>query len=270
MKATILVDNIAKDNLVSEWGLSIYIEYDNHKILLDTGASGKFIHNAEKMGIDLRQVDIGVLSHAHFDHANGIQDFFAVNDKAKFYLRQGSEENCYNRKALIPIYIGIKKGTLKKYENRIQFAEGDYEIAEGIQLIPHKTEGLEKVGKASSMYVKRNKKWLPDNLAHEQSLIFDTEKGLVIFNSCSHAGADIIIQEAANTYPGKKLYALIGGFHLHTFPNEKVRALAGRIKETGIEKVYTGHCTGDKAYQILKSELGDAVFQIETGLTITL
>lgn len=39
MKATVLADNIGEGPLAGEWGLSIYIEYENKKILLDTGAS---------------------------------------------------------------------------------------------------------------------------------------------------------------------------------------------------------------------------------------
>ena len=270
MKATVLIDNNSDNNLISEWGLSIYIEYGDKKILLDTGASNKFNKNAEKMGIDLSQVDMGVLSHAHFDHADGMQEFFRINDKAKFYLRQGSKENCYSRKIFIPAYIGIKKGTLKRFEDRIHFVDGDYVISEGISLIPHKTNELDKIGKSNAMYIRQNRKWVPDNFNHEQSLIFETEKGLVIFNSCSHAGADIVIQEAANTYPGKKIYALIGGFHLYGLPQEKVHTLASRIRETGVEKIYTGHCTGEKSFQVLKDDLGDTISQLKTGLVITL
>ena len=93
MKATVLVDNISHDNIIGEWGLSIFIEYQDKKILLDTGASGLFLRNAEKLGIDMKAVDFGVLSHAHYDHANGMEDFFYQNLKAKFYLREGSKEN---------------------------------------------------------------------------------------------------------------------------------------------------------------------------------
>ena len=74
MKATVLVDNISHDNIIGEWGLSIFIEYQDKKILLDTGASGLFLRNAEKLGIDMKAVDFGVLSHAHYDHAHGRHD----------------------------------------------------------------------------------------------------------------------------------------------------------------------------------------------------
>ena len=42
LKMTVLIDNIAAEPLISEWGLSILIEADGRKILLDTGASGQF------------------------------------------------------------------------------------------------------------------------------------------------------------------------------------------------------------------------------------
>lgn len=49
----------------------------------------------------------------------------------------------------------------------------------------------------------------------------------------------------------------------------EVRTLADEIRSTGIERVYTGHCTGDKAYAILQEELGSCLTQIRTGMVIT-
>ncbi len=46
--------------------------------------------------------------------------------------------------------------------------------------------------------------------------------------------------------------------------------MAGRIRETGIQRLYTGHCTGQKAFDILREELGDAVVQLYTGMEIVL
>ena len=79
MKATVLVDNISCNELAGEWGLSIYIEYGDKKILLDTGASELFLENAEKMGVSIKEVDYAVLSHAHYDHSNGMKAFFENN-----------------------------------------------------------------------------------------------------------------------------------------------------------------------------------------------
>lgn len=269
MKAIVLIDNITKNELLAEWGLAVHIEHNGHQILLDAGTTGAFAENAKSLGIDLTQVEKGVLSHAHYDHADGMDTFFAINQTAPFYLRAGSKEICYDYDASKPDdtrYIGIKRGTLDKYAERIVFAEGDYELFPGVYLIPHKTAGLEKIGEKAHMYVQRDGQFVPDDYAHEQSLVFESEKGLVIFNSCSHGGADNIIREIETTFPDKKMYAIFGGFHLYKSSEAEVRALARRIRETGIEKVVTGHCTGDEAYQILKEELGDCLEQIYTGM----
>ena len=96
--------------------------------------------------------------------------------------------------------------------------------------------------------------------------MFETDDGLVIFNSCCHGGADTIIHEVGNAFPDQKIVALIGGFHLYNKSETFVRSLAQSIKETGIRQVYTGHCTGKKAFDILKEEIGDNVHQLKIGL----
>ena len=268
MKAKVIVDNISDGNVKGEWGLCIFIEYKDKKILLDTGASGLFAENADIYGIDIADVDMAVLSHAHFDHANGMEKFFQKNEKAKFYLQESAGENCYARKLIFPMYIGIPKGILQKYSDRIIYATGDYKLCDGVYLIPHKTSGLESVGKREKMYIHSGRTWKPDKFSHEQSLVFDTEKGLVIFNSCSHAGASIIINEVKSTFPDKQVYALIGGFHLHNKSEKEVRELAKKIRDTKVSYVCTGHCTGKKAYAVLQEELGDMLHQLHVGLSM--
>ena len=269
MFAKILIDNISKNEWRSEWGLAVYVEYGGHRFLLDAGTTGAFADNARDMGIDLGAVEYGILSHAHFDHSDGLERFFKENRNAEFYLRKGTMENCYKLETPFDSrYIGIHEGYLERFSDRIRYVDGDYEIVPGAVLLPHKTPGLNKVGEKAKMYVKINGKFRPDDFSHEQSLVFDTEQGLVIFNSCSHGGADTIIREVEKTYPGKKIAALIGGLHLFESSDEDILSLAQRIRDTGIGKVYTGHCTGDHAMELLKEQLGDRAEQIYTGLEI--
>ncbi len=277
MKLQVLIDNIAgmccSRKLFGEWGLSVYVEYEGRKVLLDTGASHLFAKNAGVMGIDLSQVDIGVLSHAHYDHANGMAKFFALNKTAPFYLRKGAAENCYHTGKLFGrftyhYYIGIHKGWLERFADRIRFVEGIAEIAPGITLVPHSTAGLERIGEMAHLSVKENGKYRYDSFAHEQSLVFDTPQGLFVMNSCSHAGADNIVKEIEAAFPGKKIYAILGGFHLFRYPDERVRAFAERLRDLNVQKIYTGHCTGDRAYGILRDVLGERAEQMYTGLSI--
>lgn len=265
MKATVLIENVAPEGLKKEWGLSIFIEYNDKKVLLDTGGSGKFADNARLLSVDLKQVDFGVLSHAHYDHADGMRTFFEENNHAAFYLRQSSAENCYRRLFLFHKYIGIQKGLLEDYQDRIVYVDGDYEAAPGCFLLSHK---LESSFAANRMRVRVGGQWRTDVFAHEQSLVFDTPEGLVIFSSCSHTGADNILKEAAMAFPEKQVSAIVGGFHLFERPEEEVKRLASGILESGVKKIYTGHCTGEKAYDILKAELGERLNRLQTGLVM--
>ena len=268
MKATFLVDNIGGCGLEGEWGLSVFIEYMDKKILLDAGASNLFLENAKSLGVDLEAVDYAVLSHAHYDHANGMEGFFEINRKAKFYIQKSVEENVYAKKWIFKKYIGIPKGILEQRKDRIEKVSGNFKLCDGVYIIPHSTDGLEEVGKREKMYIKTKYGLKPDCFAHEQSLVFDTEKGLVIFNSCSHGGAANIINEVSSAFPGKKVYAMLGGFHLHNKSEKYIVDFASKVKETGVEYVCTGHCTGDASYEVLKRELGDICNKISVGLVV--
>lgn len=267
MKATVLVDNIGTEAFTGEWGLSIYIEANDKKILLDTGASPLFLENAKKLNIDISSVDYAVLSHAHYDHADGMEAFFQNNAKAKFYLRRQADENCYFKKWFLHKYIGIPKHIMQSFEKRIERVDGNFKLADHIYLCPHYTDNLEVIGKKNNMYVKRDHKWYPDDFAHEQSLVFDTDEGLVIFNCCSHGGADNIINEVSKQFH-KPVKMMVGGFHIYSQNKKDVVALSQRLKQSGVKEIYTGHCTGQRSFDVMKEELGDMVNQLKVGLTI--
>ena len=70
------------------------------------------------------------------------------------------------------------------------------------------------------------------------------------------------------TFPTEKVYGIIGGFHLFNKSEEEIKNVIQQIKDTGINYVCTGHCTKDRAYKILKNDLGDIVHQLKVGLQI--
>ena len=112
--------------------------------------------------------------------------------------------------------------------------------------------------------------FFPELLQHEQSLIFEVEDGLVIFNSCCHGGVEKIIEEVRAAYGGRKIIGIVGGFHLYKTSAEDVRRLAGRLQESGVEFIVTGHCTGDEAFGILHEVLGEKVRQMYAGINFSL
>lgn len=268
MFAKILVDNIGNNECKGEWGLAIYISHKDKNILLDTGASSKFRDNAQKMGIDLENVDFGVLSHAHYDHADGLPYFFKLNCKASFYLSENCKENCYGKRWIFGKYIGIKRGVMEDFSSRIKYVSEKTQLYPDAYILPHTEGDFSHIGKKAGLFVRENKKTVPDSFRHEVSLILRTDKGLVILNSCSHIGVENIISEVRDAFPDEKIVAYIGGLHLYRSDERDVLSLAQTIKKLGIEKIYTGHCTGDKAFTILKRELGEGLVQLKVGLEI--
>ncbi len=273
MKIVAVIENKGEKPLHTEHGLCVYIEYRNKKYLLDSGSSNLFLENAKALGIDLEQIDKAILSHAHFDHSGGYEGLLEKNARVSVYVRDKGIEPCYVKVGCIKKYVGIPKKILAQYSNRFKYISGKYELDLGVWLIPHTTPHLEIRGKKTHLARKIDGKIKWDDFAHEQSLVFECAGGLVVLNSCSHGGVDHIIQEVQEAFPKQKVMAMIGGFHLmgaggvKTMQGkpEEIRALGRRLNACETEEIYTGHCTGDPAYKILKEELGEKLHYFSTG-----
>ncbi len=269
MKTEILAitDNIPDQNLAGEWGLCLLVNYSGKKILVDAGASDLFLTNMKELGEKVGDVDFAVLSHAHYDHANGMPAFFENNSKARLYVTDATAADCYKKRYIFKKYIGIPRTMMTDYADRIEKISGPFKVMDGAFLIPHSTEGLSEIGKREKMYRRGQAGWRPDDFSHEQSLVIDTDKGLLIINSCSHGGAKNILREVGEAFPDKKIYGYIGGLHLFNKSEEEIVDAAGPFKKD-LEYVCTGHCTGDRAYGILKGQLGDKLSKLHVGLRI--
>jgi 7,8-dihydropterin-6-yl-methyl-4-(beta-D-ribofuranosyl)aminobenzene 5'-phosphate synthase len=96
---------------------------------------------------------------------------------------------------------------------------------------------------------------------------------LVVFTGCSHNGILNMVDTVARAFKDIPIKALIGGFHLVAAPpfnfmaasKSEVEELAKSVLNYPIEKTYTGHCTGTKAFLILKDVMGERIMDIQTG-----
>ena len=267
LKMTVLSDNIAEHPLTAEWGLSILLEADGQNILLDTGGGNAFASNARTLGLDLSRVDVGVLSHAHYDHADGLEAFFELNSRAPFLIRQESGENCFGLKEGQMTYIGVRRGLLKAWAPRITPVSGVYGIDSGILLVPHRKDDYSAIARRGELYVERGGEYLPDDFSHEQSLVIDTPRGRVIFSSCSHTGPENVLRDVEELAGKKNVLAYVGGLHLYRLTDEELHELCRQLKACDVGQIITGHCTGDHAFEVLRAELGDRVRQFRVGFT---
>lgn len=276
--ATVLVENSPSEGLLAEHGLSVHLAYTGQHFLLDFGQSDAFARNADALGIDLAQVNLAVLSHAHYDHADGMESFFARNSHAPLHLSKACGERCWSTKGgtTDAHYIGIKQGLLAQFAERLSPTPTNRvtPIAPGVHLVPHTTPRLEAAGAAAGMLLREEDVWRPDDFAHELSLVIELGEGdrapLAIFNSCSHAGLPTIVAEVQEAFTGRPIAAYVGGLHLVHARDEQLLEVARAIKAADIRQLYTGHCTGSRALELLSNELPERVVALHSGLCFEL
>ena len=99
-----------------------------------------------------------------------------------------------------------------------------------------------------------------DLFLDDQSLVVDTEKGLILILGCAHAGMINIINHVINRTGKQKFYAIVGGTHLDFLTPEQLEESIKSLKSMEIEKVGVSHCTGLRAAFRLHQEFGDRFF----------
>ena len=193
MNITVLMENTAPCHLTAEHGLSFHIQHRGHSILLDAGSSGKFADNAQKLGVDLAGVEWAALSHGHYDHADGFRRFFAENQTAPVYLRPAAGKSWFSTSQGAPRFIGIHRDIFPN--PRFVVLDGLFSPMEGAWLVPETVRGGPFANREKTLLEKIGPdQFVPDDFSHEQSLVLESERGLVLFNSCSHGGIVNIVQ----------------------------------------------------------------------------
>ncbi len=249
MKVVTLVENTAcRENLCFEHGLSLYLETENHKILFDAGQTAAFADNACKLGVNLQEVDFAVLSHGHDDHGGGLGRFLEINKTAPVYVSAYALEPHFSARG----YIGLDPSL--QGNPRIRYVAEEITLAEGITL--HRLEGLPMDTAGLEMEEKGLRK--PEDFRHEQYLLVEEQGRRILLSGCSHKG---ILQIVDYFRPD----ILIGGFHFLKMEEEQLLRSAAE-KLLGYDCVYyTGHCTGQKQYDYLKTLMGDRLHYLATG-----
>jgi 7,8-dihydropterin-6-yl-methyl-4-(beta-D-ribofuranosyl)aminobenzene 5'-phosphate synthase len=263
LKIQVLSTMLADDGL-GEWGFAALVEVDGQRILFDTGARpNTVLENARELKVDLAQVPEVVLSHNHSDHTGGL-------------LTLRKDVQARNAKALNRVHVG--RGLF--WSRPTADAAGDsnlplkmraqYEAA-GLVFVEHEgpqqiLPGVWLTGPVPRVHPERN--WsgrgrvrapeglVEDTIPEDQSLVFDTDRGLVILSGCGHAGIVNTVDYARKIVRAAPLHAIVGGLHLYALDDERLAWTADQLKANGLENLLGAHCTGIEAVYRIRQRAG--------------
>ncbi len=241
MKLTVLTDNMTRIDAyyLGEPAVCYYLQDGDQRILFDTGYSDAAVRNAEKLGINLVDVDMIILSHGHDDHTRGL--LFLPESERKIPLY--AHPSIFDPRRFEGLSIGAPL-TEEQAEKRFDLRLTSQPVALTERLtflgeIPRLNdfEAQEPIGER----LERNT-WKPDFLLDDSALVYRGKDGLTIVTGCSHAGICNIIHYAQQVCNEERISAIIGGFHLME-ENRQLEKTVRRFRTLRPKRLCPCHCT---------------------------
>ena len=270
---TVICDNHAGEELLSEHGLSFHILADGYTILFDSGGGETLLPNAMKLGIDLANCTHLVLSHGHYDHTGGVGQVLAKNTYCSVIAPPFILSDRYSRHADRPVKrIGIPvnvQAVLQQLDPvRLHCSPVASFISDNIGItgfIP-RTHVFEDTG--GPFYLDETGQFA-DMIPDDQALWINTPQGLVIILGCCHSGMSNTVDYIRHLNDGASVAGIIGGLHLLHASAERLEQTIIYLKKLKPQFIYAGHCTGDDVIVMLREHLRDtAVGQFHAGMHI--
>jgi len=248
-------------------------------LLFDTGASPDALAvNAERLGIDLGDIQGVVLSHGHFDHAGGFDGLARLRGRSGLPLTLHPAVWTRRRLKLpgdreleLPT---LSRGALEREGFELIERRQPSVLAGGILI----TGEVDRVTDFEHGMPPAHQAWDGHGWRHDPAVIDDQAlvvnvrgRGLVIVTGCGHAGVVNIVRHAMRLTGVGRLLAVIGGFHLSGPAFEPIiEPTVAALSELAPELIVPGHCTGWRAQHTLAAALPGAWVQTSVGTTYTL
>ncbi|MCH3915731.1 MAG: MBL fold metallo-hydrolase [Acidaminococcaceae bacterium] len=241
MKLKVLTDNYTyiDQYYLGEPGLSIYIEAEGKKFLLDTGYSDVFLRNAAKMQINLKALDGIIFSHGHNDHTAGLPYLLAEEGLPKQKII--AHPLCFAPKRADGLDIGSPL-------SREKLASCCMLNLSGSPI--HLTEHLVFLGQIPRIVPFENNvigetlvdgKWVPDSVLDDTALVWQGKDGIFIITGCSHSGICNIVEQAIKVCGDEPIIGIIGGMHLFAV-DDKLEQTINYLQSKHVTKLYPCHC----------------------------
>lgn len=274
LKVTILVENTVgvPIGLLSEWGLSMLLDFGDERILFDTGEQGNLISNAQILGHDLRQIDRVILSHGHYDHTGGLLKFLQYRGRVMVYAHPDLFNGHYGRglNGQEEKYIGVpfRPEQLESAGAEFHWQREPVELRPGLWLsgeIPRETT-FERVD--DKLVEIKEGQTVQDSIPDDLSLFYVTDLGLVIILGCAHSGLVNIVEHAKRVTGEDRVRAILGGTHLGPATTDQQKQTIDYLRGLDLTCLAPNHCTGLGMISKLAAEFPGAFAFATAGTTL--
>ena len=285
LQITTLIENTPDDEgrLAYEHGLSFYIEFQGKKLLFDSGQTGAFLENAEKLKKDISDIDYFLISHGHYDHSSGVmQTIEKLGQKTKMLV---------GKDFFAPKYKLLEDGEYKYTGNPFTEAELTERLQEKNIVLEQLDEDVKYVTdkivifgnfKSETGFEQHNPNffirqepscqggvctlggWQQDAFREEIAIGLITDKGLVLVVGCSHVGI-INILKHVKKHIDLPIYSVLGGTHLVAADKVRLCRTVEELEKLGLRQIAVSHCTGDEGVCMLRERFGENFIQNNTG-----
>lgn len=274
---------IPLDTFLGEHGLSLCITVwqgnKRHRILFDTGYTGiPLIHNADLLGLDLREIEFVVLSHAHMDHTGGINRVLDAMERPipivvhpdaflhpRFVVLDDGQRRQFPR-TLFRDKLEARKISIVESKTPVSIADETILVTGEVK----RRTGFEKG--LPSAFIEKNGRAIKDSIPDDQGIVIHLKgKGLVVVSGCSHAGIINTVLHAMTRTGEKRVHAIIGGFHLSGHPDDAVLERTVReLRKFKAQVLVPMHCTGWHQIMRLARAFPSSIVLNSVGSTISL
>lgn len=266
---TCIVENsVSQKALLAEHGLAVWLNYQGHGILFDTGQTLMLLHNANHLTIDFEQAQAIVLSHGHYDHTGGLEAVLTTSSQPIVYAHPNSFSNKYKKiddGTVIDIGMpGLNEAAVRHLAKQLIFTTTPTELYPGLWVtgeIPRQAD-FEDVG---GDFYQDTQCSRPDQLLDDQAIFFEAREGLVVLLGCAHAGVINTLHYIQTLTGNKTIDAIVGGLHLTSASTQRVDDTIKALQQLGVKRIFPGHCTGSYATAQLRQHFSGRCFDFKVA-----
>jgi len=271
MKIICVVDDHVQSGsrLRAEHGVSFLIETDGQRVLFDTGQSAPvLLHNLAVLDFAPEQIDALILSHAHYDHTGGLAGLLKRVQGIPLYAHPDLFRERFRRTTTGPKRVGPSMDQAALASRVVlRLSPEPVEVVPGVWTTGEIAPRSEPEGRSPYHMIRQDRGWTADPYRDDLSVVLKTGMGLVLICGCCHAGLLNTLACVRRTF-GSDPVALVGGIHLVHADEPTLGRVIDELRGYGPPLLWLGHCTGSRAFYVLKAAFGDRVSLCQTGTVL--